>query len=228
MIAAVIFNAIPIVGVALWGWNAFALIFLYWLENLVIGVRTIAAMAASALATREMNALGFLFFAGFFLVHYGIFCYGHGVFIVTMFAGEEIRAQLGSFGDVAGAGRALFAAEPNLTIGLASIVFWQAVGFILFLARGEPGRTNPMALMGAPYPRIVLLHVGILGGGFVLTLLGQPVAGLIALAVLKMAFDVAGASGVALRMDKAPDKPWTKPRRDSAAPSSLQGPSTRR
>ena len=40
---AIALNLIPVVGVLFWGWSAFALIFLYWLENLVVGVRTLAA-----------------------------------------------------------------------------------------------------------------------------------------------------------------------------------------
>jgi hypothetical protein len=31
------FNAIPLTGVTFWGWSAFELIFLYWLEN--VGLR---------------------------------------------------------------------------------------------------------------------------------------------------------------------------------------------
>ena len=30
-------NALPIYGVLNWGWQSFDLIFLYWLENLIIG-----------------------------------------------------------------------------------------------------------------------------------------------------------------------------------------------
>ena len=34
-------NAIPVYGVWFWGWNAFALIVLYWLENVIVGVSTL-------------------------------------------------------------------------------------------------------------------------------------------------------------------------------------------
>ena len=34
----VITNAIPLVGVSLWQWNAFQIIFLYWLESFIVGI----------------------------------------------------------------------------------------------------------------------------------------------------------------------------------------------
>ncbi|MGD9385412.1 MAG: DUF6498-containing protein, partial [Thioalkalispiraceae bacterium] len=33
----VLLNTIPVYGVFQWGWKSFDLIFLYWLENLIIG-----------------------------------------------------------------------------------------------------------------------------------------------------------------------------------------------
>ena len=45
---AIALNLIPVIGVLFWGWSAFALIFLYWLENLVVGVRTLLSMLATA------------------------------------------------------------------------------------------------------------------------------------------------------------------------------------
>lgn len=190
--AAVALNLVPIVGVLFWGWSAFALIFLYWLENVVIGGRTLISMAASGLAGRSANLLGVFFFCAFFTVHYGLFCYGHGSFVVGMFAGDALGAHML---DLAGAARALFAQQPNLSWGLASIALWQTVLLILFVVRGEAAKTDPLSLMGAPYPRILILHVAIIFGGFLLMVLNEPLAGLVVLALVKTAFDVREASG---------------------------------
>lgn len=188
--AAVAFNLIPIVGVLFWGWDAFALIFLYWLENIVIGGRTLISMALSGLAGRSMAPIGVLFFCAFFTLHYGLFCYGHGSFVVGMFAGDA----LGMF-DLAGAAQALFAKQPNLGWGLASIVLWQTVLLILFIVRGDAVKTDPLLLMGAPYPRIIILHMAIIFGGILLMALDEPLAGLVVLALVKTAFDVREATG---------------------------------
>jgi hypothetical protein len=185
--AAIGFNLIPVVGVLFWSWSAFALIVLYWLENLVVGVRTLLSMAANAAVTSSANWLGTLFFGAFFTVHYGMFCFGHGIFIMALFGGAFYGD---SVLDLGGAVSALFATQANLVIGFASIVAWQGVQFVLFFVRGEVRRTNLLALMGAPYPRIMALHISILFGGFVLMLLNQPVAGIVILALVKMAYDV--------------------------------------
>ncbi len=182
-------NLIPVIGVLFWGWSAFALIVLYWLENLVIGVRTLASMIANAAVMGGVNWLGALFFGGFFTLHYGLFCFGHGVFVMSMFGGSFYGD---SVIDLGGAVAALFATQSNLAIGFASIVAWQVVQFVRFLVSGEVRRTNVVELMGAPYPRIITLHIAIIFGGFVLMLLNQPVSGILVLALVKMAYDVAG------------------------------------
>ena len=182
-------NLIPVIGVLFWGWSAFALIVLYWLENLVIGVRTLASMIANAAVMGGVNWLGALFVGGFFTLHYGLFCFGHGVFVMSMFGGSFYGD---SVIDLGGAVATLFATQSNLAIGFASIVAWQVVQFVRFLVGGELRRTNVVELMGAPYPRIITLHIAIIFGGFVLMLLNQPASGILVLALVKMAYDVAG------------------------------------
>ncbi|MEZ5960322.1 MAG: DUF6498-containing protein [Hyphomonadaceae bacterium] len=181
-------NLIPVIGVLFWGWSAFALIVLYWLENLVIGVRTLASMIANAAVTGGVNWLGALFFGAFFTLHYGLFCFGHGIFVMALFGGSFYGD---SIIDLGGAVTALFATQTNLAIGFASIVAWQVVQFIRFIVGGEVRRTNVIELMGAPYPRIIVLHISIIVGGFVLALLNQPVAGILVLALVKMGYDIA-------------------------------------
>ncbi|MCA9270173.1 MAG: hypothetical protein KDA41_16945, partial [Planctomycetales bacterium] len=84
----ILLNLVPVVGVLFWGWSAFALIILYWLENLVIGVRTLASMVANAAVMGGINWLGALFIGAFFTVHYGMFCFGHGIFVMALFGGN--------------------------------------------------------------------------------------------------------------------------------------------
>lgn len=190
---AIVLNLIPVIGVLFWGWSAFALIFLYWLENLVVGLRTVVGMLATAAASGyAANWLSALFFGAFFTFHYGMFCFVHGIFVMVLFGANTVMGQ--SILDLAGAARTLFAEQSNLLIGFASIVAWQVVQFAIWLARGEAQRTNPMELMASPYPRIITLHVAIIFGGFLLMLLNQPVWGLVILTFAKMAYDVADAA----------------------------------
>jgi hypothetical protein len=189
---AIALNLIPVIGVLFWGWSAFALIFLYWLENLVVGVRTLVSMFASAAVLGGIGWLGALFFGAFFTVHYGLFCFIHGIFVMVLFGANTMVGE--SILDLAGAARTLFAEQSNLLIGFASIVGWQVVQFVLWLGRGEARTSNVMELMASPYPRIITLHVAIIFGGFLLMLLNQPIAGLVILTLAKMAYDVADAA----------------------------------
>lgn len=181
-------NLIPVVGVLFWGWSAFALIILYWLENLIVGVRTLASMLAHAAVTGGATWPAAIGLGAFFTIHYGIFCFGHGVFVMALFGGSFYGD---SIIDLSGAVRQVFATQSNLIFGFASIVAWQVVQFVLFLVSGEVRRTNVMELMGAPYPRIIALHVTIIFGGFVLMALNQPAGGILVLALVKMGYDVA-------------------------------------
>jgi hypothetical protein len=190
-IVAIAINLVPIVGVAFWGWSAFALIFLYWLENLVIGVRTLASMAANAIVGGSPG-FGITFYGPVFALHYGLFCLVHGMFVVAMFGNG---AWGGGWSDLANAAFVLFAKEPNLAAGFASIVFWQVLQFGTFITNGSAGETDLKTLMMSPYPRIVILHLAIIFGGFLLQMLNEPLAGLLVLALLKTAFDVAEAMG---------------------------------
>ena len=45
-------NALPLVGVLLWGWNLWSILILYWLENGIVGLLNVGKMAlARARAT---------------------------------------------------------------------------------------------------------------------------------------------------------------------------------
>jgi hypothetical protein len=181
-------NLIPVIGVVFWGWSAFALIVLYWLENLIVGVRTLASMFANAALSGGATWIAALCLGAFFTIHYGIFCFGHGIFVMALFGGSFYGD---SIIDLGGAVSRLFETQSNLAIGFASIVAWQVVQFVRFIASGEVRRTNVLELMGSPYPRIIVLHVTIIFGGFLLMLLNQPIGGILVLALVKMAYDVA-------------------------------------
>lgn len=187
VLAAIGFNLVPITGVLFWGWSAFALIFLYWLENVVIGARTLLSILLNGALTKSPPAS--VAIALFFIIHYGIFCYAHGVFVNLMFGGSY-----GSF-DLVATARALLAEDRGLGSGFLSMTLWQVVLFVLFIARGDVMRTNAGELMAAPYPRIIMLHLVIIFGGGLVMMLGEPVAGIVLLALLKTVFDVAATTG---------------------------------
>ena len=79
---AIAVDLTPVVFVLMFGWGAAPLVLLYWAENIIIGVATFARIILSGLKSWGLvGGAGSLFLAAFFTFHYGLFCYGHGVFV---------------------------------------------------------------------------------------------------------------------------------------------------
>jgi len=179
-------NALPIYGVINWGWQSFDLIFLYWLENLIIGVFAVLRLLLRPYR-HGVDLVLPLFFVPFFTMHYGMFCLGHGSFIFSLFGGDRFETR--GFAD------ALFNIWPVLH---ENHLFWAAACLLLLqlfdwlrdVRLHGLGCTSAKDLMVAPYRRIVVLHITILASGFALGALEEPVAGLIILVVLKTVFDI--------------------------------------
>jgi hypothetical protein len=186
LFSLLVLNALPLIGVIAWDWQSFDLIFLYWLENLIIGAFTLLRM----LIRPYRHAADFvvaLFFAPFFTFHYGMFCLAHGSFVFALFGPEDFAMQ--SFAG------ALLQIRPTLEgnhLGWAalSLLLLQLVDWGRDVRRHGLGFDGIKTLMLAPYRRIIVLHVAILGSGFVLAALDEPVLGLAILVLLKIAFDV--------------------------------------
>ena len=107
-------NIVPVAGVLLWGWNVFEIVSLYWFENVVIGIfnalKMLTATSKIQPASQPAGSPGEdpempaylktpvatgiaghgikLFLIPFFTVHYGMFCFVHGIFVVVLLGGR--------------------------------------------------------------------------------------------------------------------------------------------
>lgn len=86
----VIVNLIPVAGVLFFDWSASLLVFMYWVENVVIGFYHVLRMlittgygtvSAGSPGQAVFPLLLGLFVTVFFTIHYGGFTAGHGVFV---------------------------------------------------------------------------------------------------------------------------------------------------
>ncbi len=205
-IVLVAVNLLLIAGVIAWDWSVLEIVFLYWVENLVIGVINVLRMAVSSpdSAPDRITIKGQRFPAGqrqidwsraahqafklfiipFFIVHYGGFCYVHGIFVLAMFGGEN--------GPSLSLEHALSLMSPALTWAIALLAASHLFSFFLnFLGGGEYRRTNAAALMMRPYGRIVALHLTILLGALLVELFGGTLGLLIVLVITKTIADLA-------------------------------------
>ena len=85
LFSLVIANLLPLAGVAVFDWDAAAIVLLYWAENGVVGALTVTKM--SALRESSIGSkLGSMFLTvPFFCVHYGGFWMAHGVLLIYLF-----------------------------------------------------------------------------------------------------------------------------------------------
>ncbi len=205
--AALIIDLIPIYAVLVLGWGAVPLVFLYWLENLVIGVMTIARMIASGLGKGGRGIAQIAFMVPFFTIHYGMFCFGHGIGLLALQSKDF--AALGSESvseNYSGIVQHASASGPNMLTFIAIIFifnvflfFWDYIGKQQFL------RAEPSEEMFAPYGRIVLLHVALFAGMFALISFGEPMLGVLSLIILRALWGVFISVHRRLRLDEKVD-----------------------
>lgn len=211
-------NLLPVVGVLAWDWSVFEIVALYWFENVIIGAFNILKMLPAMgefPTTDQRNEAKYpnenpempdylrnpaaaggmrhgikLFLIPFFTVHYGMFCLVHGLFVGVLLGSKGGGITM-SGGPFEGIGRMMGAIIGNggkwfvLAI-VASHLFSYLSNFIW---RGEFRRISAPGLMMAPYGRIVVLHVAIIFGAFVITALGSPVFLLLLLIAGKIILD---------------------------------------
>jgi len=203
-------NLIPLAGVLFWNWSLFQIVALYWLENVVIGIINLLKMAVSSPSAavpdisrpvhdqkigefgrgdKVANNVSKFFLMPFFTVHYGLFCAVHGMFVAALLGKEALSPGRGFFGELpALVSRAM--ADGGL-LAAAGLTISHLVSFLHhFMIRGEYRRTSAPQLMAAPYGRIVVLHLAILLGGFLIHALGSPLVLLVILIAGKIVLDL--------------------------------------
>lgn len=201
-------NLVPLVGVLAWGWDAFVLLVLYWLETAVIAFWTIVRIA-----TTPRDKLGDIKFQGsdkpgaplglalFFTLHAGIFMAVHFMFLWALFAGSWARKIDGprEFIDQIVIGTGLW---------IPLLVLFLVRGWLIMFETFEP-RLRRMFRIAPPrrpqatasltpaesslfglYVRIFVMQFTILAGAWVALLLGA-VGAYALLVLLKTGIDVA-------------------------------------
>ncbi len=161
---------------------------LYWCENLLVGAFTLLRLLAAGAAEGLGGFVMSLGVGAFFLLHYGAFCAAHGLFLSVMFFDPSYQAVDSG---------AVFLqpitalSKDGALWSVAALAGLQLVFFVDWLRRGGARRADPRKVIGAPYARLILLHLVIIIGGAIIVGLGQPVGALALLVVLKTAYDLA-------------------------------------
>ena len=192
LVALIVANLIPLFGVLFLGWSVWNILVIYWLENGIAGVINVLKMSTATGEEAPESGMTFIVngqpstsmtkagLIPFFVVHYGIFWFVHGIFVLTLPAFLSLTSDVPMELTL---GPVLFAA-----IGLAishGLSFWWN-----FLHGGEYRRVTPTGLMFAPYRRLVALHLTIIFGAMAAMFTGAPAAAVAILVAIKTAIDV--------------------------------------
>jgi hypothetical protein len=201
----VLANLIPLLGVVVFEWGVLSILLLYWAENVVIGILNVARMLTCVgndalvgilrLANRPIpeeivqslprvsaNALK-VFLIPFFLVHYGMFCFGHLMFVLAIFSDGGLRS---------GSGSALAELwQSSFWIAIAAVFVSHLYSFFTnYIGGGEYKRASLFLLMHRPYGRIIAMHVAVVLGAGLVMYLGSPMPILLTLILVKTFIDV--------------------------------------
>ncbi len=204
-------NLIPLLLSLFFDWEIGNLILFYWWENLVIGLYAILRLAFSSgdvlaenplfsnnnapsmphLSERKVQARIKWFMVPFFTFHYFFFCFVHGVMLLVLLT------EGGPFGFVDQRAFPISLLKtfwnsipPGGAFALFGLVISHGISFARnYLFNGQYLQASPVAEMFRPYRRIVLLHVCILMGGFVVMMLGSSTIFVVIFIMAKTVFD---------------------------------------
>lgn len=192
LIALVVANLIPLFGVLFLGWSVWNILVIYWLENGIVGVINVLKMSAATgeeavgagptflVNGRPATSMTKVGLIPFFIVHYGIFWFVHGIFVLTLPAFLSLASDSPM---ELGIGPVLFAAG-GLAVSHGLSFWWN------FLRGGEYRRSTPAGLMFAPYRRLVALHLTIIFGAMAVMFTGAPGAAVAILVGIKTLLDL--------------------------------------
>ena len=188
MITLLVVNLFPVFGVLYWGWDIFPIMMLYWSENVIIGVFNILRMLF-AMPEEPEGCLKF-FLIPFFAVHYGMFTMVHGFFVVLLFSGGGELLSNGGEPSPALLLRTIL--ENRLVFAVLALFLSHGYSFLKnYIGRGEYRRTDSRMLMFRPYGRVVIMHLTLIFGAFLIFIFDLPLAGLILFILLKTGIDLA-------------------------------------
>ena len=183
-----------------WKWDVRSLVLLYWLENVIIGGLQLVKMllTRSSLSGSYLAWLLRLGLCGFFLLHYGGFCGGHGMFLLVI-GGDEQRNILSDVNILFGPfvfvqllwivlHEVLQLLPTTAYVSLAGIFLGRVISLIQ--DRHQWLHQGISELMKEPYKHIVVVHLAILFGAALAMLWSNPWPVLLLIVVGKLVLDL--------------------------------------
>lgn len=165
-------NLVPLIGVMFFGWSVATILILYWSENVIIGFYNVIKMALAKGEVKGKRSNQRFYLIGFFVVHFGIFTFGHAAFVFSFFGTENPPFD-------------------SLLPALLPLFISHGVSmFVHFIKNGEYRRVSFETLFFQPYKRVVIMHLTIIFGAWISLMLNLPSMVLVVLIFLKISIDI--------------------------------------
>lgn len=176
----VVANLIPLFGVLFLSWNLQHIMLIYWAESAIVGFYNVIRMIV-------ISPTQSIFLVPFFCFHFGMFMFVHLMFINTL------TSFPGIFTNSTPKFRPLLGIEniKNLLLPVTALLISHGISlFINFFKQQEYKTRTIKEQMFIPYKRIVIMHLTLLFGAFIIIPTGQPMLLIALMTVIKTALDV--------------------------------------
>lgn len=212
VIAMVLANMTPIIGILFLHWDTLVVISLYWSETLIVGfyaiLKFVFAPAQRVKFGKKLIVIPlFSWFFGWFISGYGIaivfffvifpnlnkpesewsVSMPEGDFFNALWPGPLALFQLGIE-----AARVLYYVVPiGVGIPLFFLMMSHGVSFVNdYLVKGNRHHVNFGQLLGYPFARVFILHIALMVGGFLIFLFSPNMVIVICLVIVKCWMEV--------------------------------------
>ncbi|MBI3980929.1 hypothetical protein HY345_02935 [Candidatus Microgenomates bacterium] len=187
ILSLLISNLIPVYGVLFWGWKVFPILVTYWLENVTVGFWNVfkikkcvgeGKLPPGVIAVKDsyVASSSKKFLVGFFVVHYGIFTFVHGILLFTFF-GLATQEKIN---------------PGEIVIAFIFLLISHGISYYTnFLGREEFRQNSATQQMFKPYSRIIVMHLVIIFGAFIVLSTGSSTQVLLLLVGMKIIVDLA-------------------------------------
>jgi len=150
----------PVLGALFWDWDISTILILYWMENVLIGIFTIAKISRCK-ESENNSEVGGQMKPTDFLLHYGGFMAGHGVFVllITVFSIDDDTLM--------GVARHVVIQTSWAILAFIPLVFEQWYAYwVDFIGEEKYKRGDTEDFIWRPYSRVIAMHAAIvLGSG---------------------------------------------------------------
>jgi hypothetical protein len=211
LIALVVANAVPIVGVLWLDWDALVVVVVYWAESLIVAFYSILKCILAP--ARRVKMIKKLMGVPVFLWFFGWFTSGHVLAIFFFFVifpqeflhlpsrtdavpeGDFLKVSwpgpLGLFELGVDVVRILYYILPRaIILPLCCLMASHGISFVVdYLVKGARHSAKFPQVLVEPFSRVVVLHIAIMIGGFLSLILWPHVTILVCLVIFKCWMD---------------------------------------